>query len=31
MVPPEPALHPDATGMARIAAYIQPVVQKYAQ
>lgn len=30
-VPPRPALHPDATGMARIAAYIQPVVQKYAQ
>lgn len=29
--PPRPALHPDATGMARIAAYIQPVVQKYAQ
>jgi lysophospholipase L1-like esterase len=30
-VPPRPALHPDATGMARIAAYIQPVVEKYAQ
>lgn len=30
-VPPRPALHPDATGMARIAAYIQPVVQRYAQ
>ncbi len=28
--PPRPALHPDATGMAEIAAYIQPVVQKYA-
>jgi hypothetical protein len=31
LVPPAPALHPDATGMALIAAYIQPVVQKYAQ
>jgi lysophospholipase L1-like esterase len=28
--PPEPALHPDATGMARIAAYIAPTVQHYA-
>jgi lysophospholipase L1-like esterase len=29
LTPPQPALHPDATGMARIAAYIQPVVTKY--
>jgi lysophospholipase L1-like esterase len=29
-VPPRPALHPDATGMARIAAYIAPIVQHYA-
>ncbi len=29
--PPEPALHPDAEGMARIAAFIQPSVQRYAQ
>ena len=29
-VPPKPALHPDAEGMARIAAYLQPVVEKYA-
>jgi lysophospholipase L1-like esterase len=28
--PPGPALHPDATGMARIAAYIAPIVQHYA-
>jgi hypothetical protein len=28
-VPPEPALHPDAEGMARIAAFIQPKVQQY--
>jgi lysophospholipase L1-like esterase len=30
-VPPEPALHPDAEGMARIAAFIEPEVQRYAQ
>jgi lysophospholipase L1-like esterase len=30
-VPPRPALHPDATGMARIAAFIQPDVQRYVQ
>ncbi len=30
LVPPRPALHPDAAGMAGIAAYIQPVVRKYA-
>jgi len=30
-VPPRPALHPDATGMARIAAFIAPDVQRYAQ
>jgi lysophospholipase L1-like esterase len=29
--PPRPALHPDATGMARIAAFLQPDVQRYAQ
>lgn len=29
MTPPRPALHPDAAGMARIAAYIQPIVQTY--
>lgn len=29
-VPPEPALHPDAEGMARIAAAIEPDVLKYA-
>ncbi len=29
--PPKPALHPDAEGMARIAAFIQPSVQRYAQ
>jgi lysophospholipase L1-like esterase len=28
--PAKPALHPDATGRARIAAYIAPVVQHYA-
>jgi len=27
--PPEPALHPDAEGMARIAAFIAPEVQRY--
>jgi lysophospholipase L1-like esterase len=31
LVPPEPALHPDATGMARIAAYIQPEVKHYTE
>jgi len=31
LTPPEPALHPDATGMARIAAALQPLVEKYAQ
>jgi len=31
MVPPEPALHPDATGMASIAAYIQPEVKRYTE
>jgi hypothetical protein len=31
MVPPEPALHPDATGMAQIAAYIQPDVKHYTE
>jgi lysophospholipase L1-like esterase len=31
MVPPEPALHPDATGMANIAAYIQPDVKRYTE
>jgi hypothetical protein len=30
-VPPAPALHPDAEGMARIAAFIEPDVQRYAQ
>jgi len=30
-VPPRPALHPDAAGMAKIAAFIQPDVQRYAQ
>jgi lysophospholipase L1-like esterase len=30
-VPPKPALHPDATGMARIAAFIQPEVERYAR
>ncbi|OYV32525.1 MAG: hypothetical protein B7Z80_26685 [Rhodospirillales bacterium 20-64-7] len=30
LTPPEPALHPDAEGMARIAAAIAPVVRKYA-
>ncbi len=28
--PARPALHPDATGMARIAAFIEPVVERYA-
>lgn len=28
--PPEPALHPDAAGMARIAAFIAPEVRRYA-
>jgi len=27
--PPRPALHPNATGMSRIAAYIAPTVQRY--
>jgi lysophospholipase L1-like esterase len=31
LVPPEPALHPDATGMARIAAYIQPEVKRFTE
>jgi lysophospholipase L1-like esterase len=31
LVPPEPALHPDATGMARIAAYLQPEVKRYTE
>ena len=31
LTPPEPALHPNATGMARIAAFIQPTVEKYAR
>jgi len=29
LVPPEPALHPDAEGMARIAAFIEPDVKRY--
>ncbi|HQT63419.1 MAG: hypothetical protein B7Z75_10910 [Acidocella sp. 20-57-95] len=29
MTPPEPALHPDAEGMARIAAFIEPTVKRY--
>jgi lysophospholipase L1-like esterase len=29
LVPPRPALHPDAAGMATLAAYIQPEVQRY--
>jgi lysophospholipase L1-like esterase len=29
--PPRPALHPDAEGMARIAAYIEPEVERYAR
>jgi lysophospholipase L1-like esterase len=29
LTPPEPALHPDAEGMARIAAFIAPEVQRY--
>lgn len=31
MIPPEPALHPNASGMARIAALIQPEVKRYAE
>ncbi len=31
MVPPEPALHPDAEGMTRIARRIAPIVAAYAQ
>jgi lysophospholipase L1-like esterase len=31
LTPPAPALHPDATGMGRIAAYIEPVVEKYTE
>ncbi len=30
MTPPEPTLHPDAEGMARIAAFIEPYVKRYA-
>lgn len=30
LTPPRPALHPDAQGMARIAAYIKAEVQRYA-
>ena len=29
--PPRPALHPDATGMSRLAAYIEPYVTKYVE
>jgi lysophospholipase L1-like esterase len=29
-IPPKPALHPDATGMSRIAAFIAPTVARYA-
>jgi hypothetical protein len=29
LVPPQPALHPDAEGMSRIAAFIAPEVQRY--
>jgi lysophospholipase L1-like esterase len=29
LVPPQPALHPDAEGMSRIAAFIAPQVQRY--
>jgi lysophospholipase L1-like esterase len=29
LVPPQPALHPDAEGMSRIAAFIAPDVQRY--
>lgn len=29
LIPPEPALHPDAQAMAQIAAYLQPVIRKY--
>ncbi len=31
LTPPEPALHPNATGMARIAAALAPLVKKYTQ
>jgi lysophospholipase L1-like esterase len=31
LTPPKPALHPDATGMARIAAFLAPAVQRYAR
>jgi lysophospholipase L1-like esterase len=31
LTPPKPAIHPDATGMARIAAYIQPDVKRYTE
>jgi len=31
MTPPEPALHPDADGMARIAAFIAPEIERYVQ
>ncbi|OYV26045.1 MAG: hypothetical protein B7X08_03360 [Acidocella sp. 20-63-7] len=31
LTPPEPALHPDAGGMSRIAATLEPYVQAYAQ
>ena len=31
LTPPEPALHPNATGMARIAAALAPLVEKYTQ
>ena len=31
LMPPKPALHPDATGMARIAAFIEPDVERYTQ
>jgi lysophospholipase L1-like esterase len=30
-VPPHPALHPDATGMSRLAEYIEPYVAKYVE
>jgi lysophospholipase L1-like esterase len=31
LTPPEPALHPNATGMSRIAATLEPLVRVYAQ
>jgi lysophospholipase L1-like esterase len=31
LTPPDPAIHPDAEGMARVAAFIQPEVTRYAQ